>query len=96
MSLSRQGLRPGEWRLQWRVDMEEVQSGGSGSVRLSPEHTVSTLVFPHASKSLGTGCHGAGLANTTPVRIFPDWLPHSSSGGHYGEKPILSMFPSWI
>ncbi|CAM4730746.1 unnamed protein product [Leuciscus chuanchicus] len=54
------------------VDMEEFWSVRSGSVRLSPEHTLSALVFLHTSSSHGTGGHGAGVAEAMSVCISPD------------------------
>lgn len=54
------------------VDMGEVRTDGSGSVCVSRDVPLSTLVLPLTSSPTGVGCHGTGLAEASPVCFPPD------------------------
>ncbi len=53
------------------ADMEGVQAGTSGSVCVSRDVSLSTLVLPHASSSSRTGRDGADVAEASSVCFFP-------------------------
>ncbi len=72
--LSRQGLRPGEWRLQ----------GTSVYVCVSRDVSLSTLVLLHASSSSRTGRDGADAAEASSVWFSPD---HSAPGSPGESSP---------
>ncbi len=55
-----------------RADMEGVWPGTSGSVCVSRDVSLSTLVLPHTSSSSRTGCNGADVAEALSVCISPD------------------------
>ncbi len=59
------------------ADMEGVRSGTRGSVCISRDVSLSTLVLPHASSSFRTGRDGADVAEASSVCILPD---RSASG----------------
>ena len=67
--------------------MAEVWTNGSGSVCVSRDVPLPTLVLPLTSSPTGVGCHGTDLAEASPVRISPDRSAPCSpgegpSGGH--------------
>ncbi len=83
--LSRQGLRPGDWRLHpevveliWRefgqaqVDRKEIC--------ISRDVSLSTLVLPHASSSSWTGHNGTDVAEASSVYFSPDRSAPGSTG----------------
>ncbi len=67
------------------ADMEGVRPGTRGSVCVSRDVSVSTLVLPHASSSTRTGCDGADVAEASYLCISPDrsapGSPEKSSPG---------------
>ncbi len=64
--LSRQGLRPREWRLHPEVvELMHKWSGKSGSACVSRDISLSTLVLPHASSSSRTRRDGADVAEAS-------------------------------
>ncbi len=54
------------------ADMEGVWPGTRGSVCVSRDVSLSTLVLPHASSSTRTGCDGADVAEASYLCISPD------------------------
>ncbi|CAM4515709.1 unnamed protein product [Leuciscus chuanchicus] len=91
-TLSRQGPRPGEWWLHPRgggADMEII----SGSVCVSRDVSLSTLVLLHASSSSETGCYGTDVAEATSVRLSPSCSAPGSSGKS-SQGPGLPAFYS--
>ncbi|XDV19881.1 hypothetical protein PO909_025279 [Leuciscus waleckii] len=62
------------------ADMEGVWPSTSGSVCVSRDVSLSTLVLPHASSSSGTGCYGTDVAEATSVRLSPSCSAPGSSG----------------
>ncbi len=62
------------------ADMEGVQPGTSGSVCISRNVSLSTLVHPHASSSSRTGRDGADLAEASSVCISPKYSAPGSPG----------------
>ncbi len=62
--LSRQGLRPGEWRYG------EFGPGG-GSVCDSSDIALSSLVISDSSSSARAGCYGTDLAEASSVHLSP-------------------------
>ncbi len=62
------------------ADMEGVWPGTSGSVCVSRDVSLSTLVFSHASSSSRTGHDGADMAKASSVCIFPDRSAPRSPG----------------
>ncbi len=91
--LSRQGLRPREWRFHPRcgADMEAVWPGTSGSVWVSRDVSLSTLVLPHASSSSRTGHDGRDLA-----KAFPRLLCSRESERVCRDQVLLLLIaPRW-
>ncbi len=79
--LSRQGLRPGEWRLHPEVvELIWREPGISGSVCVSGDVSLSTLVLPHASSSSQTGPNGADVDEASSVCFYPDRSAPGSPG----------------
>ncbi len=62
------------------ADMEGVRPGTSGSVCVSRDVSLSTLVLPHASSSFRTGRDDADVAEASSVCIFPDCSAPGSPG----------------
>lgn len=84
--LSRQGLRPGEWRLYPEVvGVEEVRASGRGHISVSRNDTLSALVLSDSSSPTGVECHGTDMANAMPVCISPF---RSAPGNFAGRVPI--------
>lgn len=86
-NLSRQVLRPRDWRLHL-----EVQQRGSGSVRHRGVDPLSPLVFSHTSSSTGTGFHGTNVTEGFILRVFLNPSAPGSSGQSRakGSSPIAS------
>ncbi len=63
------------------ADMEGVRPARSGSVCVSRDVSLSTLVLPHASSSSLTGRDGADVAKASSVCISPNRSPGESSPG---------------
>ncbi len=62
------------------ADIEGVRPGTSGSVCVSRDVSLSTLVLTHASSSSRTGCDGADVAEASSVCISPDHSAPRSPG----------------
>lgn len=62
------------------ADMEEVWSGGSGSVRVPGNNALPTVVFAHTSSPIEVGCHDTGVAEASPVCLSSDCSAPGSSG----------------
>ncbi len=62
------------------ADMEGVRPGTSGSVCVSRDVSLSTLVLPHAFSASRTGRDGADVAEGSSVCIFPDRSAPGSPG----------------
>ncbi len=62
------------------ADMEEVRPGTSGSVCVSRDVSLPTLVLPHASSSSRTGCDDTDVAEASSVRISPNRSAPGSTG----------------
>ncbi len=62
------------------MDMEGVRPGTSGSVCVSRDVSLSTLVFPHASSSSRTGRDGADVAEALSICISSDRSDPGSPG----------------
>ncbi len=62
------------------ADMEGVQPGTSGSVCVSRDVSLSTLVLPHTSSSSRTGCDSADVAEVSSVCFSPDRSAPRSPG----------------
>ncbi len=62
------------------ADMEGVRPGTSGSVCVSRDVSLPTLVLPHASSSSRTGCDDTDVAEASSVRISPDRSAPGSTG----------------
>ncbi len=62
------------------ADMEGVRPGTSGSVCISRDVSLFTLVFPHASSSSRTGCNGTDMAEALSVCFSPDGSAPGSTG----------------
>ncbi len=71
--------------------MEGVRPGTSGSVGVSRDVSLSTLVLPHASSSSWTGYDDTDVAEASSVCISPD---HSAPGstGESSPGPGPTMF----
>lgn len=54
------------------LDLEEVRLGGCGLFHIRGDDALSALVLPHASSSVGVGCHGLDRAEATSVCVSPD------------------------
>ncbi|XDV38776.1 hypothetical protein PO909_008118 [Leuciscus waleckii] len=77
------------------ADMEGVWPSTSGSVCVSRDVSLSTLVLPHASSSSGTGCYGTDMAEATSVRLSPSGsAPGSSGKSSQGPGPSTSYSPA--
>ncbi len=95
--LSRQGPRPGEWRLHpevvkqiWRV----FWPGTGGSVCDSSDIALSPLVLSDSSSSAGAGCYGTDVAEASSVRLSPDCCaPGSSRESAPGRGPAVASSP---
>ncbi len=79
------------------ADMEEVRPGTSGSVCVSRDVSLPTLVLPHASSSSRTGCDDTDVAEASSVCISPRllcsqeyWREFAGTGSHYFLLP-----PRW-
>ncbi len=66
------------------ADMEGVRPGTSGSVCVSKDISLSTLLFPHASSSSRTGRDGTDVAEASSVCFTPD----RSAPGSTGESSL--------
>ncbi len=76
------------------ADMEEVRPGTSGSVCVSRDVPLPTLVLPHASSSSGTGCDDTDVAEASSVRISADRsAPGSTGESSPGPGPTTSYCP---
>ncbi len=62
------------------ADMEGVRPGTSGSVCISRDVSLSTLVLPHASSSSWTGCDDTDMPKAPSVCIPPDCSAPGSTG----------------
>ncbi len=62
------------------ADMEGVRPGTSGSVCVSRDVSLSTLILPHASSSSRTGPDGADVAEALSVCVSPDRSAPGSPG----------------
>ncbi len=62
------------------ADMEGVRPGTSGSVCISRDVSLFTLVFPHASSSSRTGRNGTDVAEALSVCFSPDRSAPGSTG----------------
>ncbi len=95
--LSRQGPRPGEWRLHpevvkqiWRV----FWPGTGGSVCDSSDIALSPLVLSDSSGSAGAGCYGTDVAEASSVRLSPNCsAPGSSRESAPGRGPAVASSP---
>ncbi len=75
--------------------MEVVRPGTSGSVCVSRDISLSTLVLPHASSSSQTGRDGADVAEASSVCFSPDrsapsresWREFAGTGLYYFSLP---------
>ncbi len=75
--------------------MEEVRPGTSGSVCISRDVSLPTLVLPHASSSSRTGCDDTDVAEASSVRISPDRsAPGSTGESSPGPGPTTSYCPA--
>ncbi len=66
------------------ADMEGVRPGTSGSVCISRDVSLSTLVLAHASSSSRTGRDGANVAKASSVCISTDRSALGSPGESSG------------
>ncbi len=76
------------------ADMEGLRPGTSGSVCVSRDVSLSTLVFPHASSSSRTGRNGTDMAEASSVMLFPRslcsreyWREIAGTGFYYFSLP---------
>ncbi len=77
------------------ADMEGVRPGTSGSVCVSRDVSLPTLVLPHASSSSRTGCDDTDVAEASSVRISPDRsAPGSTGESSPGPGPTTSYCPA--
>ncbi len=67
------------------ADMEGVRPGAIGSVCISRDVSLSTLVLPHASSSSQNGRDGADVAEASSILIFPDRSAPGSGRAEYGS-----------
>ncbi len=72
--LSRQGMRLEAPPRGGGADIEGVRPGTSGSVCISRDISLSTLVLSHTSSSSWIGCDGADVAEASSVCIYPNAL----------------------
>ncbi len=87
--LSRQGLRPRKWRYG------RSSARYSGSVCVSRDVSLSTLVLPLASSSYRTGCDDTDVAEASSVCIFPVCsTPRSTGESSPGPGPTTSYCPA--
>ncbi len=73
------------------ADVEGVWPGTSGSVCVSRDVSLSTLVLPHASSSSQNGRDGADVAKASSVCISPD---RSAPGSPGKSSPVPSSTTS--
>ncbi len=96
--LSRQGLRPGEWRLYPEVVEMIWREFGQAQVDLFAsmrDVSLSTLVLPHASSSSRTGRNGADVAKTSSKFNCPDRsVPGSTGESSKGPGSTTSHCPA--
>ncbi|XP_073669465.1 uncharacterized protein [Paramisgurnus dabryanus] len=77
------------------VHLGEILPGGSGSVCVQRDDTLSAMVFSHTSSTAGTGCHGSAVAEATAVRFSPDRsAPGSSGEGSSQQRPLVVGSPT--
>ncbi len=77
------------------ADMEGVWSGTSGSVCISRDVSLPTLVLPHASSTSRTGCDDTDVAEASSVCISPDRsAPGSTGESSPGPSPTTSYCPT--
>ncbi len=77
------------------ADMEGVRPGTSGSVCVSRDVSLPTLVLPHASSSSRTGCDDTDVAEASSVCISPDRsAPGSTGDSSPGPGPTTSYCPA--
>ncbi len=77
------------------ADMEGVWPGTSGSVCVSRDVSLPTLVLPHASSSSWTGCDDTDVAEASSVCISPDRsAPRSIGESSPGPGPTTSYCPA--
>ncbi len=77
--------------------MEGVRPGTIGSVCISRDVSLSTLVLPHASSSSRTGRDGADMAKASSVCISPDCSAPGSPGESLpGPGSITSHCPTVV
>ncbi len=77
------------------ADMEEVRPGTSGSVCVSRDVSLPTLVLPHASSSSRTGCDDTDVAEASSVCISPDCsAPRGTGESSPGPGPTTSYCPA--
>jgi hypothetical protein len=94
-SLSRQGPRPGEWRLHPRgggAPLVEFRSRRGRPIRFQGDIALSSVVLHQSSSPSGVGRYGAAVAEVTSVRFSPDCSAIRSSGeGSPGRgQPTIS------
>ncbi len=78
------------------ADIEGVRPGTSGSVCVSRDVSLSTLVLPHASNSSQTGCDDTDVAEASSVCISPNRsAPRSTGESLRGPRPTTSYCPQW-
>ncbi len=78
------------------ADMEGVRPGTSGSVCVSRDVSLSTLVLPHASNSSRTECDYTDVAEASSVCISPDRsAPRSTGESSRGPGPTTSYCLPW-
>ncbi len=76
--------------------MEGVRPGTSGSVCVSKDISLSTLLFPHASSSSRTGRDGTDVAEASSVCFTPDHsAPGSTGESSLGPGSTTSHSPKW-
>ncbi len=74
--------------------MEGVWPGTSGSVCVSRDVSLSTLVFPHTSSSSRTGRNGTDVAEASSVCFSPNRSAPGSTGESLpGPGSTTSHFP---
>ncbi len=77
------------------ADMEGVRPGTSGSVCISIDISLSTLVLPNASSSSRTGRDGADVAEASSVCFSPDRsAPRSPGESLPGPDSTTSHWPA--
>ncbi len=80
------------------ADMEGVRPGTSGSVCVSRDVSLSTLVLPHSSSSSQTGCDDTDVAEALSLYAFPPivLLPGVLESVRRDRVPLLLIAPWWL